>query len=144
VPFDRGAGGENPYKVQHDLQDAMQDLVGIVRVEAEMRRAVECLASLAARASRVGVTGHREYNTGWHTALDLPNLLTSSEAVARSAIERKESRGAHFREDYPDKDPTFGRFNIVVRKAASGAMEVTRAPIPDIPAELKKIIDDNK
>ena len=122
----------------------MQDLVGIVRVEAEMRRALECLASLAARASRAGVTGHREYNTGWHTALDLPNLLTSSEAVARSAIERKESRGAHFREDYPDKDPAAGRFNIVIRKGADGAMSVTRAPIAEIPAELKRIIEENK
>jgi succinate dehydrogenase / fumarate reductase, flavoprotein subunit len=144
APFDQGAAGENPYKVQHDLQEAMQDLVGIVRVEAEMRRALQCLESLRARASRVGVTGHREYNTGWHTALDLPNLLTASEAITRSAIERKESRGAHFREDYPDKDPAAGRFNVIVRKRAEGGMEVARAPIPEIPAELKKIIDENK
>jgi succinate dehydrogenase / fumarate reductase flavoprotein subunit len=144
APFDRGAAGENPYKVQHDLQEAMQDLVGIVRVEAEMRRALQCLDSMTARASRVGITGHREYNTGWHTALDLSNLLTASEAITRSAIERKESRGAHFREDYPDKDPAFGRVNIVVRKGADGRMEVARAPIPEIPAELKQIIEENK
>jgi succinate dehydrogenase / fumarate reductase flavoprotein subunit len=122
----------------------MQDLVGIVRVEAEMRRALQCLDSMTARASRVGITGHREYNTGWHTALDLSNLLTASEAITRSAIERKESRGAHFREDYPDKDPAFGRVNIVVRKGADGRMEVARAPIPEIPAELKQIIEENK
>jgi succinate dehydrogenase / fumarate reductase flavoprotein subunit len=144
APFDRGAAGDNPYKVQHDLQETMQDLVGIVRVEAEMRRALQCLDSLAARAARVGVTGHREYNTGWHTALDLGSLLTASEAITRSALERKESRGAHFREDYPEKDAAFGRFNIVVRKSAGGAMEVTRASIPEIPAELRKIIDENK
>jgi succinate dehydrogenase / fumarate reductase flavoprotein subunit len=144
APFDRGAAGENPYKVQHDLQETMQDLVGIVRVEAEMRRALQCLDSMTARASRVGITGHREYNTGWHTALDLSNLLTASEAITRSAIERKESRGAHFREDYPDKDPAFGRVNIVVRKGADGRMEVARAPIPEIPAELKQIIEENK
>jgi succinate dehydrogenase / fumarate reductase, flavoprotein subunit len=144
APFDRGAAGENPYKVQHDLQETMQDLVGIVRVETEMRRALQCLDRLSARASRVGITGHREYNTGWHTALDLPNLLTASEAIARSAIERKESRGAHFREDYPDKNPAFGRVNIVVRRGADGRMEVARTPLPEIPAELKQIIEENK
>jgi succinate dehydrogenase / fumarate reductase, flavoprotein subunit len=144
APFDRGAGGENPYKAQHDLQDSMQDLVGIVRVESEMRRALQCLESLSARAARVGVTGHREYNTGWHTALDLTSLLIVSEAITRSALERKESRGAHFREDYPDKDPAFGGFNIIVRKGAGGGMEVSRAPIPAIPPELKAIIEENK
>jgi succinate dehydrogenase / fumarate reductase flavoprotein subunit len=144
APFDRGAAGENPYKVQHDLQETMQDMVGIVRVETEMRRALQCLESLGARAARVGITGHREYNTGWHTALDLPSLLIASEAIARSALERKESRGAHFREDYPDKDPAFGRFNIVVRKGRDGAMQVSRTPIPEIPAELKQIIEENK
>jgi succinate dehydrogenase / fumarate reductase, flavoprotein subunit len=144
APFDRGAAGENPYKVQHDLQETMQDLVGIVRVETEMRRALQCLDRLSERASRVGITGHREYNTGWHTALDLSNLLAASEAITRSAIERKESRGAHFREDYPDKDPAFGGVNIVVRKGADGRMEVARAPLPQIPAELKQIIEENK
>ena len=101
--------------MQDDLQDTMQDLVGIVRTESEMQRgARRASSSFKERAARVGVDGHREYNAGWHTALDLRNLLTVSEAIARSAIERKESRGGHFREDYPDKDAEFGTFNIMV------------------------------
>ena len=103
-PFEHGAaGGENPYAVQADLQDMMQSLVGIVRTESEMQQAVRELGALKARAARAGITGHREYNPGWHTAIDLKNLLTVSEAIARSAIERKESRGGHFRDDYPGK-----------------------------------------
>ena len=143
-PFEREASGEGPYQVQYALQDMMQDLVGIVRNEAEMVRALDGLADLTARAQRVGVSGHREYNPGWHAALDLPNLLTVSEAIARSAIERKESRGGHFREDYPDKDPAFGTLNIVVRKKSDGTMEVVRAPIPEMPGELKKVIEEMK
>jgi succinate dehydrogenase / fumarate reductase flavoprotein subunit len=142
-PFERG-GGENPFKVQHDLQGMMQDLVGIVRSEGEMKRALECLASLAERAGRVSVNGHREYNTGWHTALDLANLLVVSEAITHSALERRESRGAHFREDYPEKAPEFGSVNVVVRKRADGGMEVARRPIPVMPPELKQIIEDNR
>ena len=108
-PFERGGQGEGPYQVQYALQDMMQDLVGIVRNEAEMQRALEGLEKLRERARRVSVSGHREYNPGWHAALDLPNLLLVSEAVTRSAIERRESRGGHFRDDYPDKDPAFGK-----------------------------------
>jgi succinate dehydrogenase / fumarate reductase flavoprotein subunit len=143
-PFDRDPSGEGPYQVQYALQDMMQDLVGIVRTEREMVRALDGLSALKTRATRVGVAGHREYNPGWHAALDLPNLLTVSEAITRSAIERKESRGGHFREDFPDKDPAYGTFNIVVRKSADGAMEVSRAPIPEMPAELKAVIEEMK
>jgi succinate dehydrogenase / fumarate reductase flavoprotein subunit len=143
-PFERDASGEGPYQVQYALQDLMQDLVGIVRTEGEMQRALDELAALEARARKAGVAGHREYNPGWHAALDLPNLLTVSEAITRSAIERKESRGGHFREDYPDKDPAYGTFNIVVRKTADGTMEVSREPIPEMPAELKAVIEEMK
>jgi succinate dehydrogenase / fumarate reductase flavoprotein subunit len=122
----------------------MQELVGIVRNEPEMRRAVEGLEPLRERAGRVGVGGHREYNPGWHAALDLHNLLTVSEAITRSAIERRESRGGHFREDYPDKGPAFGSLNFVARKARDGRMEIVRAPIPEMPAELKSIIEEMK
>jgi succinate dehydrogenase / fumarate reductase, flavoprotein subunit len=135
---------ENPFKVQHDLQDMMQDLVGIVRVEDEMRRALTALDALKQRAAVVGVTGHREYNTGWHAAQDLGNLLLVSEAITRSAIERKESRGGHFRSDFPDKDPAFGTFNIVVRSSSDGRMQVSRVPIPPMPAELKQVIEENR
>jgi succinate dehydrogenase / fumarate reductase flavoprotein subunit len=145
-PFERQgrADGEGPYKVQHDLQDMMQDLVGIVRNEADMRRALEALAGLWERARRVKVAGNREYNPGWHTALDLPNLLTAAEAVTRSALERKESRGGHFREDFPDKSPEFARFNVVVRREGDGHMEVSRVPIPEMPAPLKQVIEEMK
>jgi len=143
-PFERGPQGENPYQVQYALQEMMQDLVGIVRTEAEMRRSLDALTSLGERAGRVGTGGHREYNPGWHAALDLHNLLTVSEAVTRSAIERRESRGGHFRDDYPDKSPQFATFNFAVRKAGDGTMEVSRAPIAEMPAELKQVIEEMK
>ena len=143
-PFDRGPQGEGPYQIQYALQEMMQDLVGIVRNEDEMQRALHGLEQLRERARTVGVGGHREYNPGWHAALDLPNLLLVSEAVTRSAIERRESRGGHFREDYPDKDPAFGKVNIVIRKGTGGGMELSRAPIPDMPGELKAVIEAMK
>jgi succinate dehydrogenase / fumarate reductase flavoprotein subunit len=144
-PFERGdASDGGPYKIQHELQDTMQDLVGIVRTEDEMKRALACIGSLSERATTVGAGGNREYNPGWHTALDLRNMLTVSEAITRSAIERKESRGGHFREDYPDKDPAYGSFNFVVRKGAGGEMVLERVPIPAMPAPLKAIIEEMK
>jgi succinate dehydrogenase / fumarate reductase, flavoprotein subunit len=142
-PFER-PGSENPYQVQQDLQEMMQDLVGIVRTEAEMRRALDGIETLRSRAGRVRVAGNREYNPGWHTALDLPNLLTVSEAVTRSALERKESRGAHFREDHQEKDAAFGGVNVVVRKDPAAGMQVSRLPIPEMPAELRQIIEEMK
>jgi succinate dehydrogenase / fumarate reductase flavoprotein subunit len=122
----------------------MQDLVGIVRTEQEMLRALDEIASLKERARRVTVDGNREYNNGWHTALDLANLLTVSEAITRAALERKESRGGHFREDYPDKVKTFGGLNIIVRRGPSGEMQVLRENIPQMPAELKQVIEEQK
>jgi succinate dehydrogenase / fumarate reductase flavoprotein subunit len=144
APFDRGDTGENPYKVQADLQETMQALVGIVRTEGEMREALVRIAGFKERAARVGVSGHREYHAGWHTALDLRNLLTVSEAVARSAIERKESRGGHFREDYPDKIAEFSTVNVAVRQGAGDVMEIGRMPIPPIPDQLKQVIEEQK
>jgi succinate dehydrogenase / fumarate reductase flavoprotein subunit len=141
--FDRNSG-ENPFAVQHDLQNMMQDLVGIVRREDEMKKALDELNRLGARAEKVGVEGNREYNPGWHTALDLSNLLTVSQAITRAAIERRESRGGHFRDDYPEKDPASAKFNILVSKAADGSMQVTREPIPELPAELKQVIEEMK
>ncbi|MGH7956854.1 MAG: fumarate reductase/succinate dehydrogenase flavoprotein subunit [Opitutaceae bacterium] len=147
-PFERGAsaGGsaEGPYQIQRDLQEMMQDLVGIVRKEDEMQRALDGLGRLWARARKVAVHGNREYNPGWHTALDLASLLTVSEAVTLSAIDRKESRGAHFREDFQNKDATFGRVNTVVWKGPDGAMQLRRAPIPPMPDDLKQVIEEMK
>jgi succinate dehydrogenase / fumarate reductase flavoprotein subunit len=148
MPFDRaaapGAKPEGPFQVQYDLQEFMQNLVGIVRNEGEMHTALDKIGGLWERARRVGVPSNREYNPGWHAALDLGNLLTVSEAIARSGLERKESRGAHFREDYPDKDDAYGKLNVVVRKGSNGQMEVRREPIPEMPAELKQIIEEMK
>jgi succinate dehydrogenase / fumarate reductase flavoprotein subunit len=144
APFDRGPSGENPYSVQHDLQDMMQDLVGIVRVEAEMAKALDGLSKLKARAAKAGTGGNREYNPGWHTALDLPNLLTVSEAITRSALERRESRGAQFRDDYPAKSDEYGKFNIVLKKGPDGQMQVTRRPLPELRPDLKQVIEENK
>jgi succinate dehydrogenase / fumarate reductase flavoprotein subunit len=147
-PFDRGAksGGsaEGPYQVQHDLQEMMQSLVGIVRREEEMVRALDGIKQLSERARHVAAYGHREYNPGWSTALDLKNLLTVSELITRSAIERKESRGGHFRDDFPNKDAAAGKVNIVVHKGVDGLMHVRREPIPEMPAELKQVIEEMK
>jgi succinate dehydrogenase / fumarate reductase flavoprotein subunit len=147
-PFERGAksGGsaEGPYQVQHDLQEMMQSLVGIVRREEEMVRALDGIKQLSERARHVAVYGHREYNPGWSTALDLKNLLTVSELITRSAIERKESRGGHFRDDFPNKDAAAGKVNIVVHKGVDGLMHVRREPIPEMPAELKQVIEEMK
>jgi succinate dehydrogenase / fumarate reductase, flavoprotein subunit len=143
-PFERQGGDEGPYKIQHDLQDMMQDLVGIVRREEEMQKALEGLAKLKERARKAKVVGNREYNPGWHTALDLHNLLTVSEAITRCALVRKESRGGHFRDDYPDKAPAFAKVNLVTRKGPDGEMQVEQVPIPEMPAELKQIIEEMK
>ena len=142
APFERGSTGEGPYQVQESLQTTMQNYVGIVRVQSEMERALEELEMLKQRAERVGVPGNREYNPGWHTALDLRHLLIVSEAITLCALERQESRGGHFRDDYPDKDPAFGTFNHVVKLGADGQMRLERAPIAAMPAELEAIIKE--
>ena len=107
-----------------------------------MQQALAGIADLSMRAANVAASGHREYNPGWHTALDLHSLLTVSEAITLSALERKESRGAQFRDDYPDKDAAFGKLNIAVRKGPDGAMQLERLPIPEMPAELQDIIKE--
>jgi succinate dehydrogenase / fumarate reductase flavoprotein subunit len=143
APFERAAGGENPYKVQDDLQETMQSLVGIVRQESEMKEALARLQKYNERARRVGVSGHREYNSAWHTSLDLRNLLDVAEAITLSAIERKESRGGHFREDFPDKVAEFGTVTVMVKRGAGG-IHISRVPIPEMPPELKQVIEEQK
>jgi succinate dehydrogenase / fumarate reductase flavoprotein subunit len=142
APFGRQAGSEGPYQLQEALQQTMQNQVGIVRTEHEMQRALAELGTLKGRAEKVAVQGNREFNPGWHTALDLRHLLIVSEAITRSALARKESRGGHFRDDYPDKDPAFGTINHVTRIGRDGAMELVRAPIPALPGELAAIIKE--
>jgi succinate dehydrogenase / fumarate reductase flavoprotein subunit len=122
----------------------MQQNVGIVRNEDEMQTAIRQIESLKQRAANVGAVGNREYNPGWHTALDLNNLLTVSEAVARSAALRKESRGAHFREDFPDKSEPLSRVNTIVRKNIDGTMHVVQEPIPTLRQDLQQIVKENQ
>ena len=147
-PFERGATtgatADGPYQVQHELQEMMQKLVGIVRLENEMSSALESIHKLKERAAKVAVYGHREYNPGWHTAIDLKHLLTISEAITISAIDRRESRGGHFREDFPDKDPAAAKYNSVISKGADGSMKLRREPIPPMPEALKQVIEEMK
>jgi succinate dehydrogenase / fumarate reductase flavoprotein subunit len=142
-----GANGvaEGPYQIQHELQEMMQANVGIVRTQNEMERAVEALQLLKQRAQRAGAHGNREYNPGWHTALDLHNLMVISEAIAMSALDRRESRGAHFRDDYPAKDEAnFGKHNTIIRRDSNGGMLLLRQPLTAMRDDLKKIIEENK
>ena len=144
APFDRENSGENPFDIQYELQDRMQELVGIVRNEGDMQKALEVIDELRQRAQKVSVIGNREYNPGWHTALDLKFLMIVSEAVARAALERKESRGAHFREDYEDKDEEFGNINITQHRNEDGEMVINRVPVQSIREDLAAIIEENR
>ena len=144
APFDRENSGENPFDIQYELQERMQELVGIVRNEGDMQRALEVIDDLRQRSAKVSVIGNREFNPGWHTALDLKFLMIVSEAVARAALERKESRGAHFREDYEDKDEVFGGINITQHKGADGEMAINRVPVKPLREDLAAIIEENR
>jgi len=141
APFERADGGVNPYTVQLELQDCMQELVGIIRTEGELKSALERIAALKERAAQVGVEGHRQYNPGWHLALDLRSLLTVSECVALAAIERRESRGGHTRDDYPKPDPELGKVKMVVR-ASDGEVSVHREPLDDLPDDLRALFEE--
>jgi succinate dehydrogenase / fumarate reductase flavoprotein subunit len=143
APFER-SGDENPYTIQKDLQETMQDLVGIVRTETEMREALEKIGNLKTRAGKTGITGNREYNPAWHTSLDLKNLLLVSEAITRAALERKESRGGQFREDYPNKEERFSKVNTIASTAADGSMQIRLEPLPEMPDHLKQVVEENR
>ena len=143
-PLDRQGSGEAPYQLQYELQDLMQNQVGIVRNDGELRGALEALQRLQERVKRVEAQGNREYNSGWHTALDLRNLMTVAEAVTRAAIERQESRGAHFREDHLGKDEEWGRTMLVIRQGDDGAMEIRREPVAPPRDDLQRIIEESQ
>jgi len=142
-PFERDSG-EGPYQVQRDLQKTMQEWVGIVRRQEDLEKALEAIPALRERAGHASVGGNREYNPGWHTSIDLRSLLTVSEAIIRSAIERKESRGGHFRDDFPAKDEAWGKVNTIIRKGAGGDMRLTHEPVPEMSDELREIVKEMK
>jgi succinate dehydrogenase / fumarate reductase, flavoprotein subunit len=139
-PFSNN-GEENPYTVQHDLQEIMFSLVGIIRTAEEMRQALKEIEALKERATRVGVEGGRAYNPGWHTALDLRSMLTVSESIATAALERTESRGGHTRDDYPATDPTWGTINLIVSEK-NGKVTLERKPLPEMPDDLKELFEE--
>jgi succinate dehydrogenase / fumarate reductase flavoprotein subunit len=146
APFERDEG-ENPYQLHHDLQDTMQDLVGIIRTGDELETALERLDELIFRASKAAVAGGRAYNPAWNLATDLPAMLTVSKCVTLGARDRRESRGGHTREDFPKADPEFGKVNLVQRQAAGGGVgeeiKIGPEPIPEMPPELQTLFEED-
>jgi succinate dehydrogenase / fumarate reductase flavoprotein subunit len=137
-------GGDNPYTIQQELQQAMNDLVGIIRTAAELEDALTRIEELKARAARMGVEGHRQYNPGWHLALDLHNMLLVSEAIARAALAREESRGGHTRDDFPTPSAEWGTKNLVVRlDEQRTGVTLAELPLPEMPTELKKYFEES-
>ncbi|HUZ10671.1 MAG TPA: fumarate reductase/succinate dehydrogenase flavoprotein subunit [Acidimicrobiales bacterium] len=146
-PFGRD-GGENPYDVHHSLQDTMQSLVGIIRTGSELEQALGKLTELGERAEKVSVSGGRQYNPGWNLATDLPSMLTVSTAVAQGALARRESRGGHTREDFPNADPELGKVNFVQRqhdeRGAGAPIAIGPEPLPKMPAELLELLQEGR
>jgi len=141
VPFE-GTSSENPYAIHTDLQECMQNNVGIIRTESELLQAIDEIKSLHGRLENVSVEGNRQYNPGWHMALSLRSMLAVSEATTRSALVRKESRGGHTRDDYPTTDERFGSVNVVTR-LRNGELVTSEEPLPEMPEELKKLFEEN-
>ena len=146
APFDRetNAVDQNPFQIQANLQERMQELVGIVRVENELIQAIDKIKDFGEQAGKASCGGNRGYNPGWHTAMELKHMITVAEAIARAAKERKESRGGHFREDFPNKSEEFGKVNICIRKDGAGNMEVKKIPKLKVREDLQQIIDEMK
>jgi succinate dehydrogenase / fumarate reductase, flavoprotein subunit len=142
APFERSTN-ENPYMLHADLQETMQSLVGIFRTEEDLQSAVGKLAALKERFKNLSIPGSRMFNPGWHLCADMKSMLTVSEAVTRSALARKESRGAHSRIDFPKYDPVWGKQNNII-SVRSGEMNLQQRPTPEVPAELQKLIEGEK
>ncbi len=145
APFER-AGGENAYEVQQDLQRTMQSLVGIIRTGPELEEALDKLGELRERTAKISVEGSRAYNPGWNLATDLPSMLTVSTAIAQGALARKESRGAHTRDDYPNPDPELGKVNFVQRQTGergyAAPIQIGPEPLPEMPEELHELLEE--
>jgi succinate dehydrogenase / fumarate reductase flavoprotein subunit len=145
APFAREGGG-NPYDVQHELQQTMQALVGIIRTGPELEEALGKLEEFKERTSKLTVKGGKAYNPGWNLATDLPSMITTSIAVAQGALNRKESRGGHTREDFPGPDPELGKLNFVQRQTAAhgylAPISINPEPLPEMPAELRALLEE--
>ncbi|MEV0268847.1 fumarate reductase/succinate dehydrogenase flavoprotein subunit [Hamadaea sp. NPDC050747] len=137
-------GGENPYSLHHELQQVMGDLVGIIRRQGELQESLGRLAELRERVAKVGATGGRKYNPGWHLALDLRNMLLVSECTAKAALEREESRGGHTREDFPKMDPKWRQINLVCSVSASGDVDLVHQPVPTMRPELLALFEQSE
>ncbi|MEK7838157.1 MAG: fumarate reductase/succinate dehydrogenase flavoprotein subunit [candidate division NC10 bacterium] len=142
MPF-QGKGNENPYAVHADLQECMQSLVGIIRTEGELKKALEEIGVFKQRLGRVTVEGGRAFNPAWHLTLDLLAMLAVSEATTLAALERKESRGGHTRDDYPKADPKWGKVNVVLRRK-NGEMSVSPEPLLEMPDHLKRLVEEKQ
>jgi succinate dehydrogenase / fumarate reductase flavoprotein subunit len=141
APFTQDSAGENPYTVHAELRRCMQNLVGIIRTESELLQARGELVKLRQRLEHVSVQGNRQYNPAWHLALDLGSMLTVSESITLAALERKESRGGHTRDDFPNVDPALGRVNVVTRRKDDGLI-CQLEPLAEMPDELRIIVED--
>jgi succinate dehydrogenase / fumarate reductase, flavoprotein subunit len=144
APFERKSGGANAFDIQARLQDMMQDLVGIARAGNELQQAVDRIGLLGVEAKAVSVEGNRGYNPGWHTALELKHMLTVAEAIARAALARQESRGGHYREDFPEKSAEFGNVNFSITKSEEGLMNVNAHPKLTMREDLQGIVEEMK
>jgi succinate dehydrogenase / fumarate reductase flavoprotein subunit len=136
-------GGENPYAIHRELQETMNELVGIIRTAPEVQQALDKIEVLKERVKNLSVEGKRPYNPGWHLALDLPNMLKVSECIARAALERQESRGGHTRDDFPTPTPEWGALNLICSET-DGSVSLTRQPLPQMPAELAELFEEKK
>jgi succinate dehydrogenase / fumarate reductase flavoprotein subunit len=142
APLER-TEGESPYDIQHDLQETMQQLVGIIRTESELTAAVAELDKLEERCATLAVSGPRTYNPGWNLATDLPAMLTVSRLTTMGAIVRRESRGGHTRDDYPKPDAELGKVNLVQRITPEGRYSLDPEPLPQMPAELRALFEED-
>ena len=149
APFEHEGGSENPYTIQQDLQQTMNDLVGIIRTAPELEQSLEEIERLKERAQHLVVEGHRQYNPGWHLALDLTNMLVVSECIAKAALEREESRGGHTRDDFPSPDPHWGALNLVLTLDGPadgetvGSVVMRHQPLPVMPDDLKTLFEES-
>jgi len=144
ISYFENASGENPYSVHIDLQELMQNNVGIFRIEEDLLKAIDGLQKLKTRAKKVKIEGSRMYNPGWHMAYDLGNMMIYAEAIARCALQRKESRGAHTRLDFPNPKLEDAKWNSIVKKGGNGEMIVDRVKSIDMPSDMKKILEETE